>query len=99
MGDLWMMSGPVHGVMTHARWDESAGLVGDELLLEVVAALGRAGVEVEASPTGPFWTAGSDEPDQAYFSVLQVFDNAWDAVIVGDPPGWPWGVPEGATDR
>jgi hypothetical protein len=92
-----MLTGQLAGGRVDARWDTEAGLVTDDATLERVTTLGRMGTVVAASPVGPFWPAGSADPDQAYFTVTEAWDEVTDGV--GGPPGWPWGVPEGATDR
>lgn len=95
MPDLWQISGQLYGRTVHARWDEG-GLAADPDLYEACLDLVEAGKLVDMTPTGPRYRASIDAPDAAWATVQGALDEV-DAVV-GDPPGWPWGVPADATD-
>jgi len=97
MADLWAMTVKIGDQVLEARWDEELGLVAPQEVYEPLLDLEAMGVQVGAEPTGPWWTAGWRDPDQAFFTVERAVDEV--VAVVGGPPGWPWGVPEGATDR
>lgn len=84
-----------------ARWDEDRGLVTPQEVYEAVLELEARGKTVGYEPTGPWWVAGDEDPDQAYWTVQAAVEEVGGEVLadVAGPPGWPYGVPEGATDR
>ena len=93
----WQLSGRLDGATVHASWDDDmGGLVADPALYEACLDLAAAGTRVTATPTGPGWNATVDHPDASWATVRAALDDVTDQF--GMPPGYPWGVPEGAVD-
>lgn len=94
MAVLWQISGRLDGADVNAQWDEDLGLVADGYLWEACMDAADAGGTVQATPTGPSWPASVRRPDAAWATVRAVLDEV--TYEVGQPPGYPWGVPEDA---
>lgn len=98
---MFRVAGSFRGRVVHVEWREprlGVRLAGDPA---AIAEVGQAVYEkrtVEATPTGPSFTAALDPPEVALVTIASVFDPTVETFVDGDVPAVPGlDVPDGAV--